>query len=157
LNDYAYIRASYSDYRKYKKSRGHFLCGSLRKGRYLMVGQRSEAQEDLRFRVLRLLQENSEMSQRDIAAAVGISVGGVHYCLNALVEKGMVKLGNFSAANDKRRYAYILTPKGLTEKAALTSRFLKRKMEEYEALKKEIETLQTEVNLGADMASGSRQ
>ncbi|WP_407474965.1 MarR family EPS-associated transcriptional regulator [Sulfitobacter sp. PM12] len=122
-----------------------------------MVGQRSEAQEDLRFRVLRLLQENPEMSQRDIAAAVGISVGGVHYCLNALVEKGMVKLGNFSAANDKRRYAYILTPKGLTEKAALTSRFLKRKMEEYEALKKEIETLQTEVNLGADMASGSRQ
>jgi len=122
-----------------------------------MVGQRSEAQEDLRFRVLRLLQENPEMSQRDIAAAVGISVGGVHYCLNALVEKGMVKLGNFSAANDKRRYAYILTPKGLTEKAALTSRFLKRKMEEYEALKKEIETLQTEVNLGADMATGSRQ
>ena len=122
-----------------------------------MVGQRSEAQEDLRFRVLRLLQENPEMSQRDIAAAVGISVGGVHYCLNALVEKGMVKLGNFPAANDKRRYAYILTPKGLTEKAALTSRFLKRKMEEYEALKKEIETLQTEVNLGADMASGSRQ
>ena len=122
-----------------------------------MVGQGSEAQEDLRFRVLRLLQENPEMSQRDIAAAVGISVGGVHYCLNALVEKGMVKLGNFSAANDKRRYAYILTPKGLTEKAALTSRFLKRKMEEYEALKKEIETLQTEVNLGADMASGSRQ
>ena len=122
-----------------------------------MVGQRSEAQEDLRFRVLRLLQENPEMSQRDIATAVGISVGGVHYCLNALVEKGMVKLGNFSAANDKRRYAYLLTPKGLTEKAALTSRFLKRKMEEYEALKKEIETLQTEVNLGADMASGSRQ
>ena len=122
-----------------------------------MVGQRSAAQEDLRFRVLRLLQENPEMSQRDIAAAVGISVGGVHYCLNALVEKGMVKLGNFSAANDKRRYAYILTPKGLTEKAALTSRFLKRKMEEYEALKKEIETLQTEVNLGVDMASGSRQ
>ena len=122
-----------------------------------MVGQRSEAQEDLRFRVLRLLQENPEMSQRDIAATVGVSVGGVHYCLNALVEKGMVKLGNFSAANDKRRYAYILTPKGLTEKAALTSRFLKRKMEEYEALKKEIETLQTEVNLGADMASGSRQ
>jgi len=122
-----------------------------------MAGQRSEAQEDLRFRVLRLLQENPEMSQRDIAAAVGISVGGVHYCLNALVEKGMVKLGNFSAANDKRRYAYILTPKGLTEKAALTSQFLKRKMEEYEALKKEIETLQTEENLGTDMASGSRQ
>ena len=68
-----------------------------------MAGQRSKVQEDVRFRVLRFLQENPEMSQRDIAAAVGISVGGVHYCLNALIEKGMVKLGNFSAAQDKRR------------------------------------------------------
>ncbi len=122
-----------------------------------MAGQRSKAQEDLRFRVLRLLQENPEMSQRDIAAAVGISVGGVHYCLNALIEKGMVKLGNFSAAQDKRRYAYILTPKGLSEKAALTSRFLKRKMEEYETLKEEIGTLQNEIALGADMAPRQRK
>lgn len=117
-----------------------------------MVGQRSKAQEDVRFRVLRLLQENPEMSQRDIADAVGISVGGVHYCLNALIEKGLVKLGNFSAAQDKRRYAYILTPKGLSEKAALTSRFLKRKMEEYEALKAEIDALQSEMELGAGKA-----
>ncbi len=116
-----------------------------------MAGQRSKVQEDVRFRVLRLLQENPEMSQRDIAVAVGISVGGVHYCLNALIEKGMVKLGNFSASQDKRRYAYILTPTGLSEKAALTSRFLKRKMEEYGALKEEIEALQTEMELGADM------
>jgi len=117
-----------------------------------MAGQRSKAQEDVRFRVLRLLEENPEMSQRDIAAAVGISVGGVHYCLNALIEKGLIKLGNFSASQDKRRYAYILTPKGLSEKAALTSRFLKRKMEEYEALKEEIDALQSEMELGADMA-----
>lgn len=116
-----------------------------------MAGQRSKAQEDVRFRVLRLLQESPEMSQRDIASAVGISVGGVHYCLNALIEKGMVKLGNFSAAQDKRRYAYILTPKGLSEKAALTSRFLKRKMEEYEFLKEEIDSLQNEMELGADV------
>jgi EPS-associated MarR family transcriptional regulator len=121
-----------------------------------MAGQRSKVQEDVRFRVLRLLQENPEMSQRDIAVAVGISVGGVHYCLNALIEKGMVKLGNFSAAQDKRRYAYILTPKGLSEKAALTSRFLKRKMEEYGALKEEIEALQAEMELGADMMPRSR-
>jgi len=117
-----------------------------------MAGQRRKAQEDVRFRVLRLLQENPEMSQRDIAAAVGISVGGVHYCLNALMEKGLVKLGNFSAARDKRRYAYVLTPKGLSEKMALTSRFLKRKMEEYEALKEEIDALQNEMELGADTA-----
>ena len=117
-----------------------------------MAGQRSKAQEDVRFRVLRLLQENPEMSQRDIASAVGISVGGVHYCLNALIDKGMVKLGNFSVAQDKRRYAYILTQKGLSEKAALTSRFLKRKMEEYKALKDEIDTLQKEMEVDADMA-----
>jgi len=114
-----------------------------------MAGQRSKVQEDVHFRVLRLLQENPEMSQRDIAAAVGISVGGVHYCLNALIDKGLVKLGNFSAAPDKRRYAYILTPKGLSEKAALTSRFLKRKMEEYAALKAEIDALRDEIEQGA--------
>jgi len=67
-----------------------------------MAGNRSNVQEDVRFRVLRLLEENPEMSQRDIAASVGISVGGVHYLLNALIGKGMVQLGNFSAARDKR-------------------------------------------------------
>ena len=122
-----------------------------------MAGQRSKTQEDVRFRVLRVLEENPEMSQRDIASAVGISVGGVHYCMNALIDKGLVKLGNFTAAQDKRRYAYILTPKGIAEKAALTSRFLKRKMEEYETLKAEIDALQEELRLGADMAPGSRK
>lgn len=122
-----------------------------------MAGQSSKAQEDVRFRVLRLLQENPDMSQRDIASAVGISVGGVHYCLSALIDKGLVKLGNFSAAQDKRRYAYILTPKGLSEKAALTSRFLKRKLEEYEALKEEIDALQNEMELGVDMTARPRK
>lgn len=103
-------------------------------------------QEDVRFRVLRLLEENPEISQREIAAAIGISIGGVHYCLNALVDKGMVKLGNFSASQDKRRYAYLLTPKGLAEKAALTSHFLKRKMQEYDALKAEIDALRVEID-----------
>jgi len=135
------------------------LCGSLRnyQGCQLMAGQRSKTQEDVRFRVLRVLEENPEISQRDIASAVGISVGGVHYCMNALIDKGLVKLGNFTAAQDKRRYAYILTPKGISEKAALTSRFLKRKMEEYEALKAEIDALQEELQLGAEMAPGPRK
>lgn len=84
------------------------------------------------------------MSQRELADAVGISLGAMHYCINALVGKGFVKLGNFTAAEDKRRYAYILTPKGLREKAALTGRFLKRKLAEYEALKAEIEALRGE-------------
>lgn len=116
-----------------------------------MTSKRTKLQEDMRFRVLRLLEENPEMSQRDIAVAVGISVGGVHYCLNSLIDKGLVKLGNFTAAEDKRRYAYILTPKGIAEKAALTGRFLRRKLEEYDALKAEIELLQEEMELGADM------
>ncbi len=85
------------------------------------------------------------MSQRELAAAVGISVGGVHYALNALIEKGQVKLGNFSASQDKRRYAYFLTPKGMAEKAAITKHFLARKIKEYEALKAEIDALQSEL------------
>lgn len=86
------------------------------------------------------------MSQRELAEAVGVSVGGIHYVLNALVDKGLVKLGNFTAAEDKRRYAYVLTPKGITQKALLTRAFLLRKMEEYEALKHEIEALQVEMD-----------
>lgn len=99
----------------------------------------------MRFRVLRLLQENPEMSQRELAAAVGVSTGGMHYILNALIEKGLIKLGNFTAAQDKRRYAYILTPKGISEKAAITRRFLSRKIAEYEALKKELDELSCEM------------
>ena len=89
------------------------------------------------------------MSQRELAEAVGVSVGGMHYVLNAFIEKGLVKLGNFSASQDKRRYAYVLTPKGLARKAALTRAFLKRKMQEYEALKEEIEALSSELKSDA--------
>lgn len=117
-----------------------------------MTSKRSQVQEDAYFRVLRLLQDRPEMSQRELADAVGISVGGVHYLLNALIEKGLVKLGNFSAAEDKRRYAYVLTPEGIREKLALTQRFLARKMEEYEALKAEIEELQSQADLHGDAA-----
>lgn len=98
----------------------------------------------MHFRVLRLLQENPEMSQRELAAAVGVSAGGMHYALNTLIEKGLVKLGNFTAAEDKRRYAYVLTPKGIKEKSIITSRFFKRKLVEYEAIKQEIEELRRE-------------
>lgn len=110
-----------------------------------MTGKRTKLQEDTHFRVLRLLQENPELSQRELAEAVGVSVGGIHYVLNALIEKGLVKLGNFTAAEDKRRYAYVLTPKGIARKAVLTKVFLLRKMEEYEALKAEIEALRGEI------------
>jgi EPS-associated MarR family transcriptional regulator len=109
-----------------------------------MTSKRTKLQEDTHFRVLRLLQENPEMSQRELAEAVGVSVGGMHYVLNALIDRGLVKLGNFTAAEDKRRYAYVLTPRGIARKAALTRAFLARKMEEYEALREEIEELKNE-------------
>ena len=109
-----------------------------------MAGQRSVVQEDVRFRVLRLLHDNPELSQRDLAEAVGISNGSAHYLLTALLDKGLIKLGNFTTAQDKRRYAYILTPTGIAEKAAMTRQFLVRKLAEYEALRAEIELLQHE-------------
>lgn len=96
--------------------------------------------------MLRLLQENPEMSQRKLAEAVGVSVGVIQYVLNALIDKGLVKLGNFIAAEDKRRYAYVLTPKGIAQKAALTRALLVRKVEEHEALREEIKALREEIN-----------
>ncbi len=110
-----------------------------------MTSKRTKLQEDTHFRVLCLLQENPEMSQRELAEAVGASVGGMHYVVNALIDKGLVKLGNFTAAEDKRRYAYILTPKGIARKVALTRAFLARKIEEYRALREEIEKLKAEI------------
>lgn len=86
------------------------------------------------------------MSQRDLAKTVGVSVGRMNYVLNALVDKGLVKLGNFTAAKDKRRYAYVLTPKGISKRAALTRSFLARKVAEYETLREEIEALNFEIN-----------
>lgn len=114
-----------------------------------MAGQRSKVQEDVRFRVLRLLHDNPELSQRDLAEAVGISNGSAHYLLSALLDKGLIKLGKFTSSQNKRRYAYILTPKGIAEKAAITKRFLERKIQEYDALKAEIEALRDE--LGDDV------
>lgn len=109
------------------------------------MGAQEKMREDAHFRILRLLHDNPEMSQRDLARAVGISTGGIHYALSALVEKGLIKIGNFTAARDKRRYAYVLTADGLAEKARLTRRFLRRKMAEYEALKAEIAEVKAEL------------
>ncbi|PFG62084.1 EPS-associated MarR family transcriptional regulator [Thioclava sp. ES.031] len=122
-----------------------------------MAGQRSKIQEDVRFRILRLLEENPELSQRDLAREVGISTGSVNYLLKALTEKGFVKLGNFKAAEDKRRYAYLLTPKGVAEKAAITQRFLARKMAEFEALKAEIEALRADIDSGVSGSCANGQ
>lgn len=106
-----------------------------------MTSQRDTLREDVHFRLLRLLETNPELSQRDLAKALGVSTGGVHYVLSAFVKKGLVKLGNFRAAADKRRYSYVLTPKGIAAKTDLTKRFLSRKLSEYEILKTEIEEI----------------
>ena len=110
-----------------------------------MASTHAQQTEDLHFRVLKLLQDKPDISQRDLATQLGISHGKMNYCLNALMEKGLVKLQNFSNSQHRWRYAYVLTPDGFARKAALTSRFLKRKMAEYEALKAEIDALMAEV------------
>lgn len=115
-----------------------------------MGARNDDLREDVRFRILRLLQDNPALSQRDLARALGVSTGGIHYALRALVDKGLIKIGNFTASPDKRRYTYVLTPKGLAEKAALTGRFLRRKLQEHEALLAEIEALQAELDANDD-------
>lgn len=96
---------------------------------------------DVHFKVLHLLEEEPELTQRELAQKLGISLGGVNYCLKALIEIGHIKVGNFSKNPNKAVYLYLLTPQGMTEKARLATGFLSRKMAEYHALKKEIESV----------------
>jgi hypothetical protein len=111
-----------------------------------MTSRQAKLQEDTYFRVMRILQENPDLTQRELAEKLGISVGGLNYCLKALMEKGWVKMKNFANSKNKFGYVYVLTPTGMAEKAAITNRFLQRKMDEYEALKAEIEALRSEVD-----------
>lgn len=101
---------------------------------------------ELQFRVLRLLESNPHLTQRELSKSLGVSLGGVNYCLNALVAKGSVKIQNFKNNKNKWVYAYLLTPQGMAEKTALTGVFLKRKMQEYQTLKEEIEALSNEAH-----------
>ncbi len=104
--------------------------------------------EDLRYRVLRLLETNPRMSHREIAKAIGGSTGAVNYCINALIEKGMVKVSNFRSSDNKLRYAYILTQEGINEKASLTASFLRRKIQEFHAIQSEISEILAETGIG---------
>lgn len=106
-----------------------------------MTRRRAQVQEDTHFWVMKRLQENPDISQRELAKELGISLGAINYCLQALMEKGWVKMQNFTHNQHKICYVYMLTPTGIAEKSALTARFLKRKMEEYEALREEIDAL----------------
>ncbi len=104
--------------------------------------RQKQLQEDTRFRVLGLLESEPNINQREMAKALGVSLGGVNYCLRALVAKGLVKMHNFQENENKLGYAYLLTPQGMAEKLALTANFLQRKQQEYAALRAEIEALQ---------------
>lgn len=95
---------------------------------------------------MRLLQDDPDLTQRELAQRLGVSVGGLNYCLRALIAKGWVKVQNFSHSKNKFGYVYVLTPRGIGEKTKLTHGFLRRKLEEYEALKQEIALLRMEAN-----------
>lgn len=119
-----------------------------------MTSRKDFTQEEIHFRAMRILQDNPDLTQRELAQSLGISVGGLNYCLNALIDKGFVKVSNFQQSKNKFKYVYLLTPKGVAEKVSLTSRFLKRKIDEYDALKGEIEALQKEATVQPELKGG---
>jgi len=100
--------------------------------------------EDLTFRALRLLQANPNLTQRQLASGLGISLGRANYVAHALIDKGLVKAENFRTSRNKLAYAYLLTPKGLETKARITERFIARKQAEYNQLKAELEQVTAE-------------
>ena len=100
--------------------------------------------DEYRYRIPKLRENNPTASQREIARELGVSLGRVNYCLQALVEKGLIKVNNFRRNESKRAYLYFLTPKGMKEKSRVTVRFLKLKLDEYESLKREVAELQRE-------------
>jgi EPS-associated MarR family transcriptional regulator len=100
--------------------------------------------DEYRYKILKSLEANPEISQRELAGELGISLGRVNYCIQALIEKGLVKANNFRNSKNKKGYAYLLTPRGIEDKAKITVQFLKIKIAEHEALTKEIKSLRQE-------------
>ena len=101
--------------------------------------------QEVRYRLLKYLDENPEATQRELAQELGVSLGKANYCLNALIAKGWVKARNFRNSRNKAAYLYILTPRGIEEKVNVTAAFLRRKVAEYDLLSREIEQLTEEV------------
>ena len=102
--------------------------------------------QDIRLDLLRRIELNPECTQRELSKEMGVSLGKVNYCIRKLTEKGLVKITNFKHSQNKMGYAYLLTPSGIEEKSRLTFSFLKRKLIEYEVLKKEIAQLELDAN-----------
>jgi len=102
-------------------------------------------QESTRYHILKQIQDNPSITQRELSQKTGLSLGKTNYCLRALIDKGLVKSKNFKNSKNKTAYSYMLTPKGIEEKAKVTYRFLKQKLVEYDELQKEIEELRQEV------------
>ncbi len=100
--------------------------------------------EDAQYQVLKILEHNPRVSQRELANELGVSLGKVNYCLQALIQKGLVKTNNFKNSKNKLAYFYLLTPRGIEAKSKISGQFLQRKMEEYEVLGQEIELLKRE-------------
>ena len=100
---------------------------------------------DAHYKLMRLIERNPELSQRELAKALGVSLGKANYCIQALIEKGWIKANNFRHSTNKLGYAYLLTPEGIEQKAVLTKNFLQRKMQEYEALQQEIRELKKDM------------
>ncbi len=109
---------------------------------------RNALDDELRLRILRLLNDKPDLSQRELAVRLGLSLGKTNYCLRALVDKGWVKVNNFRTSSNKLAYAYVLTASGMLAKVQATAAFLRRKQLEYARLKREIETLREEVSRG---------
>ena len=107
--------------------------------------QSSPASDEIQLRVLRLLEANPQMTQREMAEALGVSLGKTNFCIKALFARGLIKLHNFKSSRHKLAYSYLLTPVGIAEKSAITARFLTLKIAEYEQLKLEIAALKDEV------------
>ena len=107
--------------------------------------QGHDVKDELRLLVMRILQGNPDITQRELAKRLGVSLGGINYCLKALVDMGYLKLSRFKRSQKKLGYAYVLTPAGIRAKSKITAQFLSRKMREHEALIAEIETLKREV------------
>ena len=111
-----------------------------------MASRRKEHREDSKFRVFQMINENPQMTTREIAQKVGISNGSAYYLLTSLIDMGFIKLSNFNDSSQKIKYSYLLTPKGIREKSLITGRFLKRKKQEYKLLKKEITELERDLS-----------